>query len=387
MSELQTVVVGAGVIGLAVAQELAAAGHEVLVLEKEAWPGQHASSRNSEVIHAGLYYPPGSLKARLCVEGRELLYRWCAERGVPHRRVGKLLVAVEDNELPALRALQKNAAACGTQLDWLDAAAVAQVEPEIRAVAGLFSPLTGIVDSHALMQSLEAALQSAGGSVSYRTQVDRVVPSSRGLQLHGSSAGEVFSLDCRFLVNAGGLFAQRLAGAVEGMPGHRIPSLHLCQGRYLTYSGRSPFTHLVYPMPQTNTSGLGVHATLDMAGQVRFGPDVRFLRQIDYSVGETLADEFARAVRRYWPACDAARLVPGYAGVRAKLSGPGEPAADFVIQDQREHAIEGLINLFGIESPGLTASLALAKEVVMRLDTLYPMTKGVTPRTADKEHP
>lgn len=387
MTDIQTVVVGAGVVGLAVAQELAAAGHEVLVLEQEAWPGQHASSRNSEVIHAGLYYPPGSLKARLCIEGRELLYRWCAERGVPHRQIGKLLVAVDDDELPSLRALQANAQACGVRLDWLDKTAVSRLEPQVRAVAGLFSPLTGIVDSHALMQSLEAALQAAGGSASYRTRVDRVTPTANGLQLHGNSAGEPFSMDCRYLINAAGLFAQQLARSVAGLPASTIAPLHLCQGRYLAYSGPSPFSHLVYPVPRANAAGLGVHATLDMAGQLRFGPDVRYLDQINYDVGETLANEFAQAVQRYWPDCDPDRLVPGYAGVRAKLSGPGEPAADFVIQDHRDHGLPGLINLFGIESPGLTASLALAREVVSRLDTLYSMAKGVTPETAHKEHP
>lgn len=387
MTDFQTVVVGAGVVGLAIARELAIAGHEVLVLEQEAWPGQHASSRNSEVIHAGLYYPPGSLKSRLCIEGRDLLYRWCAEHAVPHQRIGKLLVAVDDAELPALRALRDNAAACGTHLDWLDAGAVAGLEPQVRAVAGLFSPLTGIVDSHALMQSLEASLQAAGASVTCHARVERVVPSAQGLQLYGDSGGEPFSLGCRYLVNAGGLFAQQLAGAVEGLPARMIPPLHLCQGRYLAYSGHSPFAHLVYPMPQANTSGLGVHATLDMAGQVRFGPDVQYLDRVDYSVAETLADEFACAVQRYWPGCDPQRLVPGYAGVRAKLNGPGEPAADFVIQDHRDHAIEGLVNLFGIESPGLTASLALAREVAMRVATLYPMAKGATSPTVHKENP
>lgn len=387
MTDLQTVVVGAGVVGLAVARELAGAGHEVLVLEQEAWPGEHASSRNSEVIHAGLYYRPGSLKARLCTEGRDLLYRWCADHGLPHRRIGKLLVAVEEAELPALRALQDNAAACGSHLQWLDAREVARIEPQVRAVAGLFSPLTGIVDSHAFMQSLEASLQAAGGAVACHSRVERVETLQRGFRLHGNSAGESFTLDCRYLINAGGLFAQHLASSISGISASSIPALHLCQGRYLAYSGPAPFRHLVYPMPSANTAGLGVHATLDMAGQVRFGPDVRYLQQIDYQVADTLADDFARAIQRYWPGCEPQRLTPGYAGVRAKLSGPDEPAADFVIQDHREHAIEGLVNLFGIESPGLTASLALAREVAMRLDTLYPMTKGAMPGTADKEHP
>jgi L-2-hydroxyglutarate oxidase LhgO len=386
MTDLQTVVVGAGIVGLAVAQQLAAAGHEVLVLEQEAWAGQHASSRNSEVIHAGLYYPPESLKARLCIQGRDLLYRWCAEHAVPHQRIGKLLVAVEASELPALKALRDNALACGTRLDWLDASAVSQVEPQVKAVAGLFSPLTGIVDSHALMQSLEAALQACGGGVSLRTRVEQIMPAANGLQIQGSSAGEPFSLRCRHVINAGGLFAQDLAASVIGLPASAIAPLRLCQGRYLLYSGRSPFSHLVYPMPQANTAGLGVHATLDMAGQLRFGPDVRYVDHIDYSLDESLVADFAAAVQRYWPGCDPDRLVPGYVGVRAKLSGPGELAADFIIQDHRDHGIKGLINLFGIESPGLTASFAIAAEVVRRLDTLYSIQKGVTPGTAYKEH-
>lgn len=387
MTDLQTVVVGAGVVGLAVARQLAEAGHEVLVLEQEPWSGQHASSRNSEVIHAGLYYKPGSLKARLCLEGKDLLYRWCADHGVPHQRIGKLLVAVDEAELPALRALQDNAAACGTRLQWLDTREVARIEPQVQAVAGLFSPLTGIIDSHAFMQSLEASLQAAGGAVACHSRVERVERLQRGFRLHGNSAGESFTLDCRYLINAGGLFAQQLAGSIRGFSASRIPQLYLCQGRYLAYSGQSPFSHLVYPMPSANTAGLGVHATLDLAGQVRFGPDVRYLQHIDYQIADTLADDFARAIQRYWPGCEPRRLIPGYAGVRAKLSGPDEPAADFVIQDHREHAIEGLINLFGIESPGLTASLALAREVVMRLDSLYPMTKGAMPGTVNKEYP
>jgi len=366
MIDVDVVVVGAGVVGLAVARELAARGRQVLVLEQEGWPGQHASSRNSEVIHAGIYYAPGSLKARLCREGRELLYAWCAERGVPHRRIGKLLVAVADDQRPALQRLQANAAANGIELQPLNAAEVLAREPQLRAVAGLWSPLTGIVDSHALLQSYEADLQAHGGQLHCHTRVERIVPQAGGWQLQGDSAGQPFVLGCRWLVNCAGLFATRLAASLPALQAC-TPSLHPCQGRYFSHAGAHPFRHLVYPMPETNTAGLGVHATLDLAGQLRFGPDVRYCEDVDYQVDERLRDDFAAAIRRYWPDLDAARLQPAYAGMRAKLSGPGEPAADFQVQSRSSHGLPGLINLYGIESPGLTASLALAREVAERL--------------------
>ncbi|HDZ55682.1 MAG TPA: NAD(P)/FAD-dependent oxidoreductase [Pseudomonas xinjiangensis] len=370
MTDFDIVVVGAGVVGLAVAQRLASSGYSVMVLEQEAWPGQHASSRNSEVIHAGIYYPPGSMKATLCRQGRDLLYDWCARYNVPHRRIGKLLVAVESTELPALQALHANAQANDVELQWLDATEVHALEPEVRAVRGLFSPLTGIVDSHALMQSYEAALQAAGGAVSCNAHVQSIRPIEQGLRLTGLSGGEAFELTSRWVVNAGGLFAQQVAHATTGYAPMTIPSIHLCKGSYFAYGGRSPFTHLVYPMPEANTSGLGVHATLDMGGQLRFGPDVSYQDSLDYQVDPALAESFGRAVQRYWPDCRPDKLVPGYAGIRAKLSGPGEPAADFSIQDQRQHGVAGMISLFGIESPGLTASLAIAAEVAMRIDSL-----------------
>lgn len=372
--DCEVVVVGAGVVGLAIAQRLARGGNEVMVLEQEGWAGQHASSRNSEVIHAGIYYPPGSLKARLCREGRELLYTWCAEYAVAHRRVGKLLVAVEEAELPALQALRTNARANGVELQALTADELHAREPALRGVSALLSPLTGIIDSHALMGSYEAALQQAGGAVQCRTRVDRVQRIADGFQLIGESGGDAFSLSCRYLINSGGLFAQSLAAGIESMAAQHIPPVHLCQGQYFAYSGASPFSHLVYPMPEANATGLGVHATLDLAGQLRFGPDVRYQQRLDYAMDESRRDTFALAVQRYWPACRAEKLAPAYAGVRAKLSAAGEPAADFIIQDHSIHAVPGLINLFGIESPGLTASLALAEEVATRLKSLYPVS-------------
>ncbi|UAW99941.1 NAD(P)/FAD-dependent oxidoreductase [Halopseudomonas nanhaiensis] len=370
MMDCDVLVVGAGVVGLACAQRLAADGREVMVLEQEDWPGQHASSRNSEVIHAGIYYAPGSLKAELCRRGRDQLYRWCEARQVPHRRIGKVLVAVEENELPALQALHDNALANEVRLDWLDAAQVHALEPQVRAVAGLLSPITGIIDSHALMQSYEAALQERGGQVVCRVRVERIEPIAGGYRVHGSSGRETFALHTRALLNAGGLFATTLASRIEGYPAVRIPQMHYCKGSYFSYSGRSPFSHLVYPMPEANTSGLGVHATLDLGGQLRFGPDVCYQSDLDYQVDLGMAERFASAVQRYWPACDPLRLVPGYAGIRAKLSGPGQPAMDFLIEGPAEHGLPGLISLYGIESPGLTASLAIADEVANRLDNL-----------------
>lgn len=369
MNDCDVIVVGGGVVGLAVAQQLAGSGKQVMVLEQEAWPGQHASSRNSEVIHAGIYYPADSLKARLCREGRDLLYAWCAERGVPHRAIGKLLVAVEPAEIAALEGLHANAQANGVELQWLDRQQVNAREPEVRAVAGLLSPLTGIVDSHALMQSFEAALQQCGGSVVCGARVEHIEPRQDGFAVRGVSVGEAFELSCRQIVNCGGLFAQQVAAVVAGLSPELVPTLYPCKGSYFAYSGASPFTHLVYPMPEANTSGLGVHATLDMGGQLRFGPDVRYQDDFDYQVDAGQHDRFAAAISRYWPGCDPDRLVPGYAGIRAKLSGPGQPAADFMIQGGAEHGIAGLVSLFGIESPGLTSSLALAREVARRLDT------------------
>ncbi|MEZ2743747.1 NAD(P)/FAD-dependent oxidoreductase [Halopseudomonas bauzanensis] len=370
MADTEVIVVGAGVIGLAIAQRLATAGREVLVLEQEGWLGQHASSRNSEVIHAGLYYSPGSRKARLCRQGQALLYRWCAEHQVPHQRIGKLLVASSADELPALEKLRGNAATNGVELEPLNAQQLRTLEPELQAVAGLHSPTTGIVDSHALMQSFETVLRQHGGQLCLHTRVEHVRRERSLLRVSGISAGEDFSASCRYLINAGGLFAQQLAGQVEGYAADSIPPLYPCLGRYYSYAGRSPFRHLIYPMPEPGTAGLGIHATLDLQGQLRFGPDVHYTAALDYRVDGSLADAFARAIRRYWPGCRSERLQPGYTGVRAKLSGPDVAAADFLIHGPETHGVPGLISLFGIESPGLTASLALAEEVATSLDKL-----------------
>lgn len=368
MDSIDTLIIGAGALGLACAARLATPERSTLIVEQEALIGSHTSSRNSEVIHAGLYYPPGSLKAELCLEGRERLYAWCARWQVAHRRIGKLLVAVDDAERGQLAALLGNAQACGVHtLEALEGAALKRLEPAVRGVAALFSPDTGIIDSHAFMQSLLAYAENQGAQLVLHTQVNGLVRESDGWRVDGISGGEAFTLKAQRVVNAAGLFAQTLAERTQGIAPRDIPRLYLCQGNYFTYSGRSPFSHLIYPMPEANTSGLGIHATLDLAGQVRFGPDTRYLDNLDYQVDERLRERFAQAVRRYFPALDSARLAPGYAGVRPKLSGPGQSAEDFVLQTAAEHGLPGLVNLFGIESPGLTASLAIAERVARSL--------------------
>lgn len=352
-------VIGGGVIGLAVARELALAGREVVVLEAEDALAMHTSSRNSEVIHAGLYYPAGSLKARTCVEGRRRLYAYCEERRIPHRRLGKLLVAGSEAEIARLRDIEQRARANGVEdLRWLTAAEVSDLEPAVRAVAGLLSPSTGIVDSHAFIAALEADVAAAGGTVLCRSRVDSVAVTGRGfaLRLRG---GEGQATACRTLVNAAGLEAAIVARSIAGFPPHLVPERHLAKGHYFVLRGKSPFSRLVYPVPVDG--GLGVHVTLDIEGRARFGPDVAWVDNIDYAFDESRQGAFAAAIRRYWPSVDAERLVPGYTGIRPKLAGAGAPAHDFVIHGPQVHGIQGLVNFFGIESPGLTAALALAR--------------------------
>lgn len=364
MDSIDTLIIGAGALGLACAARLASPSRSLLIVEAERLIGSHTSSRNSEVIHAGLYYPPGSLKAELCLEGRERLYAWCERYGVPHRRIGKLLVAVEDAERSKLESLAANADACGVHdLQPLERDQLERLEPAVRGVAALLSPSTGIIDSHHYLQSLLAAAENRGSQLVLDTRVERLRQAPDGWIVEGVSSGEPFQLRAEQVINAGGLFAQQLASQTEGLRADLIPPLHLCQGRYFSYSGRSPFQHLIYPMPEANTAGLGIHATLDMGGQLRFGPDVHYLDALDYTVDEALREPFALAIARYFPSLDPGRLSPGHSGIRPKLSGPGEPAADFLIQTPPDHGLPGLINLFGIESPGLTASLAIAERI------------------------
>ena len=365
MDEIECVVVGAGVLGLAAARALALAGHEVVVLERAPTIGFETSSRNSEVIHSGIYYPQGSLKARSCVEGRVRLYRYCEAHGVPHARLGKLIVAAREEEVPALEKIMAAGRANGVDdLEWLDGAQARRLEPELAGVAAILSPSTGIIDSHALMLAFEGEAQANGALVALRTPVIGARAGNRGFELRLGGA-EPAAISCRYLVNAAGLEAPAFARAIEGMAEEHVPPAYFCRGCYFTLSGRAPFRRLVYPVPEPG--GLGVHITLDLAGQARFGPDIEWIDGIDYAVDPRRGDKFYAAIRRYWPRLEDGRLQPGYAGIRPKISGPREPAADFVVQGHETHGLPGLVNLFGIESPGLTASLALAEEVVAKL--------------------
>jgi len=362
MDRVDCIVVGAGVVGLAVARRLAFAGLDTLALEREPIHGSHTSSRNSEVVHAGLHYRPGSLKARLCVRGREQLYRYCTERGVGHRRCGKLILATDDVERDTLQRYRETGAHNGVHdLRWRTPAEVAEIEPAVRCVAALWSPSTGIVDSHALMQALLGDLLAAGGTLACHADVIGVELGPHGHRVRVLQDGVETELATRFLVNAAGLDAQRLAERMDGLDPALIPPRFLAKGHYFTLQGRAPFRHLVYPV--ASRGGLGIHVTLDLAGSVRFGPDVEWVTAVDYSPDDRRRDSFVAAIRRYYPDLDATRLQPGYTGIRPKIAGPHDPAEDFLIQGPAAHGMHGLVNLFGIESPGLTACLAIADEV------------------------
>ena len=355
-------VIGAGVVGLAVARALALAGREVVVLEAAGSIGTGTSSRNSEVIHAGIYYPPGSLKALTCVNGRHLLYRYCAEHGVAHRRCGKLIVATETAQIATLHKIQAHAAANGVaDLRLLTAEEARALEPQLRCVAALLSPSTGITDSHGLMLAYQGDAEDRGAMLALHSPVTGGAVQTGDIMLEVGGA-EPMQLLARTVVNSAGLYAQRVAASLRGFSQALVPPTHYAKGNYYSLSGRSPFTHLIYPVPEA--AGLGVHLTLDLAGQARFGPDVEWIAEIDYDVDLHRADGFYRAIRDYWPGLRDGQLAPGYAGIRPKLGGPDQPTSDFVMQGPREHGVAGLVNLFGIESPGLTASLALAERVV-----------------------
>ena len=370
MDAVDTVVIGAGVVGLAVARALAMAGHEVVVLEAENAFGTVTSARNSEVIHAGLYYPTASLRATLCVRGKQLLYAHCASHGVPHRRCGKLIVATQTDELPALERLQASAAANGVlDVQGLSAAQARALEPALACVAALLSPSTGIIDSHGLMLSLLGDAERAGAMLALCAPVrgGRITPRGIELVVGSSDASQPEThLLARQVVNSAGLNAPALARLFDGLPADKVPQDHLAKGCYFTLSGRAPFSHLVYPAP--GLSGhLGVHLTLDLGGQARFGPSFKWVDAVDYSVDAADALGFEAEVRRYWPGLPAHALQPAYAGLRPKISGPGQPAADFRIDGPAWHGVPGLVNLFGIESPGLTSSLAIAEVVLASL--------------------
>ncbi len=371
MEQLDVVVIGAGVVGLAVARALAQSGREVMVLEKEPAIGTGVSSRNSEVVHAGLYYAPGSLKARLCVRGKALLYAFCADHGVQVHACGKLVVATDEAQLAALVALEARCTANGVPVQRLTAAQAQAKEPALRCLAALYSPTTGIVDSHGLMLALQADLENAGGMVALGSGVaaGQVVPG--GLVLDVASTGEAdFTVQARTVVNAASLHACSVARSIRGLSPAHVPTEHFAKGSYYSLQGKVPFKHLIYPAPQD--AWLGVHLTLDLGGQAKFGPDLEWLdpatpAQIDYRVDLARAQGFYAEVRRYWPDLPDGSLAPSYSGVRPKIHGPGEPAPDFRIDGPAVHGVNGLVNLFGIESPGLTSALALGEHVAAML--------------------
>lgn len=374
MDKIDTLVIGAGVVGLAVARALARTGREVVIAEALDAFGTVTSARNSEVIHAGLYYPTGSLKARLCVRGRERLYAYCAERGIAHRRCGKLIVATAEAQHATLAALQAQAAANGVHdLRPLSAAEARALEPALACTAALLSPSTGIVDSHGLMLALLGDAEAAGAALALCSPVTGGAVTADGVVVEIGGAAPM-TLLAREVVNAAGLSAPAVAGALHGAaaPGWRPPQARFCKGSYFSCSGRAPFSRLVYPIPEA--AGLGVHVTLDLAGQMRFGPDVEWLdvadaAAIDYRVDPARQAGLADAIRRYWPALPDGALSPAYAGVRPKIGGPDAPAADFRLDGPAAHGVPGLVHLFGIESPGLTSCLAIADAVVEALST------------------
>ncbi len=362
MESVDCVVVGAGVVGLAVARALALAGREVIVLEAAEGIGTETSSRNSEVIHAGIYYPAGSLMARFCVAGRKQLYGYLAEKGVPHSNCGKLIVATNEVEDGMLEDIRRRAAVNGVDdMRILTAAEAIALEPNLRCTSALLSPSTGIIDSHGYMVALQGDAENAGAVVVFHSPVlgGRAVAGGVEIDVGGS---EPMSLRCNLLVNCAGLHAPKLADGIAGMPKERIPTSYYAKGSYFTLTGRSPFTRLIYPVPVPG--GLGVHLTIDLGGQARFGPDVEWIEAIDYRVDPRRADSFYAAVRTYWPDLKDGALQPGYSGIRPKIVPKGAPGQDFVVQGPQTHGVPGLINLFGIESPGLTASLAIAAHVL-----------------------
>ncbi len=364
--DIDCIVIGAGVVGLAIGRALAMSGREVMIVESAEGIGTGTSARNSEVIHAGIYYPKNSLKALLCVRGKDMLYAYCKERGVAHQRLGKLIVATSPEENAMLAQIRQKAHDNGvTDLDMLTAAQAQSLEPALSCTAALISPSTGIVDSHGLMLAYQGDAENAGAQCVFHTPMldGRVLPEG-GFEL-AFGGPDAMSLTCNVLINASGLHAPSLARRVEGIPESSIPPEHLCKGSYFTLQGRAPFNHLIYPVPQH--AGLGVHLTLDLGGQAKFGPDTQWIHEENYDIDPRRGDSFYAAVRTYWPDLKDGTLLPGYTGIRPKISGPTEPSADFMISGPSTHGVSGLVNLFGIESPGLTSSLAIADETLARL--------------------
>ena len=361
MDKVDCVVIGAGVIGLAVARRLAQAGLEVIVLEAAEAVGTETSSRNSEVIHAGIYYRAGSLMAQMCVSGKQLLYAYCAEHGIPHRNCGKLIVATTPKETEKLQSIRAHAEANGVlDMQLLAGEAARALEPALNCDAALLSPSTGIIDSHAYMLALQGDAEAAGAAFAFHTPLLRAKASAGQIEIEAGGNAPM-TLQCDLLVNAAGLGAPTVARNIEGMPIELIPCAYLAKGNYFSCSARAPFSRLIYPVPEPG--GLGVHLTLDMAGQARFGPDVEWVEAIDYAVDPARAERFYPAIRKYWPTLPDGALMPSYSGIRPKIVPPAVATQDFLIQGPRTHGVSGLINLFGIESPGLTSSLAIADHV------------------------
>jgi L-2-hydroxyglutarate oxidase LhgO len=362
MSEqVDCAVIGAGVVGLAIARSMALAGREVVILEAEEAFGTHTSARNSEVIHAGIYYASGSMKARLCVPGRKALYHYCAEHDVKHRNIGKVVVACEAAQVPAMHKYIEQARANGVDdLRLLSGNELAELEPNVRAAAGFFSPSTGVIDSHGLMLAYLGDAEAHGASLALASPVVSGTVTADGIDLNVGGA-EAMSIRCRTVINTAGLKAPAVASSINGVPAQTIPPTYYAIGHYYTLTGKSPFNHLVYPV--TRADWLGVHVTIDLGGQVKFGPDFNWIDGIDYRFDESREPAFYEAIRRYYPDLADGTLQPGYTGIRPRTTGPGEPAQDFTFSGPRDHGIPGLVNLYGIESPGLTSSLAIADHV------------------------
>lgn len=362
MDKVDAIIVGAGVVGLAIAAKLSQYLPQVIVVDKNPGYGEETSSRNSEVIHAGIYYPQQSLKAKFCVQGKHALYQYCQQRHIPVQRLGKLLVAHDQAEEESLAKVLSIAQGNGVDdLNWLTLKQVDQLEPAVAARAALLSPSTGIIDVHTYMQSLLADLQRQQGMFVGDTKMLRAEPNQQGFTVDLLSGNDEVRINCQYLINSGGLHSTAVAEQIIGLSTADIATLHWCRGHYFSYTGKSPFKHLIYPVPRAH--GLGIHASLDVGGQLKFGPDTEYVSALDYKVDPALRETFYQAIKLYFPAVDIERLQPAYAGIRPKLQGPDDSFRDFVIQAEPQHQLPGLINLFGIDSPGLTSSLAIAKYV------------------------
>ncbi|MGK0290948.1 MAG: L-2-hydroxyglutarate oxidase LhgO [bacterium] len=369
MENIDITIIGAGVVGLAIAKELSEGNKNVLVLEQHHSFGQETSSRNSEVIHAGIYYPKNSLKAKLCVEGKDLLYQYCEENGVPYKKVGKLIVATQENEEATLDSILEKAKANGVHdLEFWSQEKIQKKEPKVQATKALFSPSTGIVDTHQYMLSLLRTAEANGADFAFESKLEKVEITQDGFVLSVmDNDREVFEFQSRYLINAAGLHAQSVANKIQQFPKKEIPMLYRCKGNYFSMTGKNPFSHLVYPVPEKGVTGLGIHATLDLMGQLRFGPDTEYVDEEDYKVSMKNIEKYYKAIRRYFPDLEEGSLQEGYVGIRPKLQAPNSDFKDFYIQTEKEHSFQNLVQLFGIESPGLTASLAIAKYVQKQL--------------------